>query len=113
MARTALPADKLIATGVAATYVTPDAAGVSFRNTKRCVLHVKNASGGSINVTPKIGRQVLGQSGTSPATGVAAGAGKVFAPFGDDYEQPGSNDHVVVDLSAVSSVTVALLQLPA
>lgn len=112
MARTVLTADQLTAAGVTANYVTPSVDGVSFRNTKRCVLHVKNAAASPINVTPKIGRQVLGQSVTSPAVAVANGTEKFFGPFSDDYEQPGSNDQIFVDFSAVTSVTVALLQIP-
>lgn len=113
MPRTALTAQKFTASGLDAQYVIPDALGVSFRNTGKCVLHVKNGSGASITLTPKIGKQVLGQSvASSPATTVAAAGAQFFGPFVDDYEQPGLNDTVYVDFSAVTTVSVALLQMP-
>jgi hypothetical protein len=110
VAHTALDAQTFRAGGLAVAYVTPDAAGVSFRNTGRAVLHVKNGSAAAVDVTLRIGRQVLGQSVTSPATPLAAGSDQFFGPFGDDYEQPASNDLIFVDFSVVAGVSVALLQ---
>lgn len=112
MARTVLTDTTLTASGVAPTYVTPDVTGAQFRNTHRNVLHVKNASASSVDVTVKIGKQVLGLSVTSPAVAVAAGTDLFFGPFADDYEQPALNDQIYVDFSAVTSVTVALLSIP-
>ncbi|MFE7762943.1 hypothetical protein [Streptomyces sp. NPDC057438] len=111
MARTALTAQKFATTGLAPTYVTPDAAGVSLRSSGKQVLHVKNGSGSSITVTLKIGKTVEGQAVTSPTATVGAGADKFFGPFNDNYEQPDGTDTVFVDLSAVTSVTVACLTL--
>ncbi|MGW3305889.1 hypothetical protein ACWDG9_04790 [Streptomyces sp. NPDC001073] len=111
MARTVLTPQRFATTGLLATYVTPDAAGVSLRSSGKQVLHVKNASGSSITVTLKIGRTVQGQAVTAPTATVAAGADKFFGPFSDDYEQPDGKDNVYVDLSSVTSVTVACLSL--
>lgn len=112
MARTSLAPTRFAATGAGPTLVTPDASGVSFRNTGRCVLMVVNGSGASIDVTPVIGRQVKGQTVTSPPQAVAAGATRFFGPFDDDYEQPGGKDLMYVNLSAVTTVTVALMEWP-
>jgi hypothetical protein len=111
MARTALTPQRFTALGLAPSYVTPDAAGVSFRSGGKQVLHVKNASGASITVTLKIGVTVEGQTVTNPTATVGAGADKFFGPFNDHYDQPDNTDTVFVDLSAVTSVTVACLTL--
>jgi hypothetical protein len=111
MARTALTPQRFTTLGLAPAYVTPDAAGVSFRSSGKQVLHVKNDSGSPVTVTLKIGKTVEGQSVTSPTATVAAGADKFFGPFSDNYEQPDGTDTVYVDFSAVTSVTVACLTL--
>lgn len=110
MARTVLTAQQAGPAGLAPTTVTPDASGVQFANNSNALLMVTNGSGASINVTPKIGRQVLGKSVTSDPVAVAAGATKFFGPFDSDWEQPGGKATVFVDFSAVTSVTVALIQ---
>jgi hypothetical protein len=48
---------------------------------------------------------------TSPTATVDAGADRFFGPFPDDYNQPDDTGTVLVDLSAVSSVSVACLTL--
>ncbi|WP_328981768.1 hypothetical protein OG258_19940 [Streptomyces mirabilis] len=111
MARTALTPQQFTTLGLAPTYVTPDAAGVSFKSSGKQMLHVKNASGSSITVTLKIGKTVQGQAVTAPTATVAAGADKFFGPFADDFEQPDGKDTIFVDISAVTSVTVACLTL--
>lgn len=109
MARTALTTQKFTTQGLEATYVTPDAAGCSFRNSGKQLLHVKNGSASSINVTLNIGRTVQGQAVTDPVVAVAAGDEMFFGPFPDDYEQLDGTNNVYVDFSAVTSVTVAAL----
>ncbi|MFD8072160.1 hypothetical protein ACFV3E_05855 [Streptomyces sp. NPDC059718] len=111
MARTALTPQRFVSTGLAPTYVTPDATGVSFKSGGKQLLHVKNASGASITVTLKIGVTVEGQAVTAPTATVGAGADKFFGPFNDNYDQPDGKDNVFVDLSSVTSVTVACLTL--
>ncbi|MFE4991422.1 hypothetical protein ACFRH4_08730 [Streptomyces mirabilis] len=111
MARTALPPQQFTTLGLAPTYVVPDAAGVSFKSSGKQMLHVKNASGSSITVTLKIGKTVEGQAVTAPTATVAAGADKFFGPFSDNYEQSDGKDTIFVDISAVTSVTVACLTL--
>lgn len=111
MARTALTAKKFATLGLAPTYVSPDAAGVSFRSNGKQVLHVKNGSGASITVTLKIAKTIEGQAVTNPTATVGAGADKFFGPFSDNYEQLDGTDTVFVDLSSVTTVTVACLTL--
>lgn len=111
MARTALTPQKFTTLGLAPNYVTPDAAGVSLRSSGKQVLHVKNGSGSSITVTLKIGATIEGQAVTNPTATVGAGTDKFFGPFSDNYDQPDGTDTVYVDLSAVTSVTVACLTL--
>lgn len=111
MARTQLTPQRFAALGLAPTYETPDASGVSFRSSGKQVLHVKNGSEASVTVTLKIGRLVQGQAVTSPTATVDAGADRFFGPFPDDYNQPDDTGTVLVDLSAVSSVSVACLTL--
>lgn len=112
MARTVLTSQLLSSAGLTPTTVTPDVSGVQFRNTKRCFLYVLNGSGASITVTPKIGRQVEGISVVSPPRTLAAGAAAYYGPFIDDDEQPGLHDQVFVDFSAITTVTVALMECP-
>jgi hypothetical protein len=111
MPRTNLTAQKFATQGLAPNYVAPDVTGVSFRSGGKQILHVKNASASPVTVTLKIGVTVEGQPVTAPTATVAAGADKFFGPFNDNYDQPSLTDTVFVDLSAVASVTVALLTL--
>ncbi|MBO2459809.1 hypothetical protein [Actinomadura violacea] len=112
MARTALVPEVFAATGTDPKLVAPSVDGVSFRNTGRCVLMVVNGSAAAVNVTPRIGRQVKGQSVTSPPIAQPAGTTRFYGPFDADYEQPGGKDAMFVDLSTVADVQVALLEMP-
>lgn len=111
MARTALTPQRLGPHGVVASYVTPDAAGISFRSSGRQFVHIKNASGSSITVTETIGRTIQGQAVTPPTSTIAAGADKFYGPYPDDYEQQDGTDNVYLGISSVTSVTVACLTL--
>ncbi|WP_433329965.1 hypothetical protein [Spirillospora sp. CA-294931] len=113
MPRTALTPEKFVTAGLSPTPITPDPAGVQFRNNGEMVLMVTNGSGASINVTPKIAKSVEGVVPTSPARAVAAGATRFFGPFDEQaYAQPDGTANMHIDLSAVASVTVSLLQMP-
>ncbi|NEA22581.1 hypothetical protein [Actinomadura bangladeshensis] len=113
MARTALTPQLLVTAGLVPSTVTPDASGMQFRNNGRMILMVTNGSGADITVTPKIAKTIEGVSVTSPARTVAAGATKFLGPFEEDiYRQLTSTAVMYVDISAVTSVTVALLQMP-
>jgi hypothetical protein len=111
VARTALTPQRLGPHGVLASYVTPDASGISFRSSGRQFVHIKNASGSSITVTETIGRTIQGQAVTAPTSTIAAGAERFYGPYPDDYEQQDGTDNVYLGISSVTSVTVACLTL--
>lgn len=111
MARTALNPQRLGPHGVLATYVTPDAAGISFRSSGRQFVHIKNGSGASITVTETIGATIQGQSVTAPTSTIAAGADRFYGPYPDDYKQQDGTDNIYLGISSVTTVTVACLSL--
>ena len=113
MARTALTPQNFQTAGLTPTTVTPDASGMSFRNNGLMILMVKNGAASDITVTPKIAKTVEGVSVTFPARTVAAGATTFLGPFDEEiYRQLTSTAVMYVDISAVTTVTVALLQMP-
>ncbi|MFE9099849.1 hypothetical protein [Actinomadura geliboluensis] len=113
MARTALTPQNFATAGLTPTTVTPDASGMQFRNNGKMILMVKNGSGADITVTPKIAKTIEGVAVTSPPRTVAAGATAFFGPFDEEnYRQLSSTAVMFVDISAVTSVSVALLQMP-
>lgn len=111
MARTALTPQRLGPHGVLATYVTPDAAGISFRSSGRQFVHIKNGSGSSITITETIGATVQGQTVTAPTSTIAAGAERFYGPYPDDYEQQDGTNNVYLGFSSITTVTVACLSL--
>jgi len=92
-------------------FVTPAGGGDSFAVDDDTVLHVRNASGGSINVT--IASQVTAEPGIAPANKVVAvGAGanrdiriKPSTRFKD------ANGRATATCSATASVTVAVTRV--
>lgn len=110
MARTQLDVQVTTIQGLAPTTVTPDASGAAFRLSSKAVLMVTNGSASSITVTPKIAKTVEGQSVTSPARTLAAGATAFYGPFNENYDQLDGSG-VLVDFSAVADVSVALLSI--
>lgn len=111
MARTALTPQRLAPHGVLPTYVTPDAAGISFRSSGKQFVHIVNGSASSITITENIGRTVQGQAVTAPTSTIAAGASKFYGPYPEDYAQQDGTDNVYLDISTVTTVTVACLTL--
>src|SRR5512138_816510 len=71
-------------------------------NNGRRTLHVKNASGGSINVTIKApaAATVGGLPLADKVVAVANGVEWEFGPWGAEWNQPGTNNEVWVDYSA-------------
>lgn len=113
MARTSLTPQPFVTAGLTPTTVTPDASGMSFRNNGRMILMVTNGAEADITVTPKIAKTIEGVTPTSPARTVAAGATTFLGPFDEDiYRQLTSTAVMYVDISAVTDVSVALLQMP-
>ena len=93
--------------GAAVTYTAADAAGDTFPNDGRTVLHVRN--GGAAGIT-------VGVDSTSPcdygfdhdlSATVAAGADRMIGPFAPNR----FGTTVTVTYSAVTSVTIAVLAI--
>lgn len=97
--------------GLAATYTAPTATdGDNFANNGKSVVHVKNASGGSINVTINSVRTCNYGFDHDLVVAVAAGAEKFIGPFPKDRFDNDSGQ-VNVICSAVTDVTMAVLTM--
>jgi hypothetical protein len=95
----------------AATALTAVASSDKFTNSGNMILHVKNASGGSINVTIK--DQTSAPAGASShdddvVVAVANGTEKLFGPFEPERFND-TNGQVTVQYSATSSVTAEVI----
>lgn len=110
---TLTPQDASVA-GIVDTLGAAAGGGDQFSNNGLCLLHVKNASGGSINVTIDDPNSVNPGSATSfnPDVVVAVGAGveKLIGPF-PPFRFNDANGMVQVAYSAVTSVTVSVVRL--
>lgn len=110
MARTALTPQVITRAGIAPTYSAANVDGHSWPNSGNQLLQVKNASGSPVTVTFPIPVMVDGQAVASKTVSVPATTGdRLIGPFAPgQYNQ--LNGDLNVDFSAVTSVTVALLQ---
>lgn len=108
-----LPAVQQFTTaGLLATYTAVTANNDAVVNNGRRVAHVKNGSGGSINVTETISSTVDGSAVATKVIAVAAGAEKFFGPWPASYNTLDGLNQVYLDYSATASVTRAVLELP-
>ena len=113
MARTELEVQEIVRAGVEPTYEAANSDGEEFANadSARTFLHVKNGSGGSINVTivtPNVVDDDLAVGDRVVA--VPAGEERMIGEFPPaNYNQ--SDDTVDVNFSAVGSVTVAVFHI--
>lgn len=111
MARTTLSAQKVVVTGLVPSLVTPDASGAILPAGN--ILMVKNASGGSINVTVETPETRVGLAVADEVVAVANGATALIGPFAAaTFVRPtGASDAgtIYVDFSSVTSVTCAAL----
>jgi hypothetical protein len=112
MARTDIAAQQISRLGITPAFATPNVAGNMFLNDGKTVLEVKNGSASSINVTPNVAATVDGQAVTNPVIAVTATTGdKIIGPFPPGiYNQ--TDGKVYVDFSAITTVTIAVYQLP-
>lgn len=109
MARSALTLQTVAKTGIVPSYAAANADGNSFANDGNTVIHVKNGSGSSINVTLQTPGTVDDLAVTDRVVAVAAGAEKMIGPFPPGiYNQSGS---VYVDYSDVTTVTVGAFKM--
>lgn len=111
MARTALTAQSVTSGGLTATYSAANVEGHSFRLQGSRVLHVKNGGGSSVTVTVPTPGTVDGLA-VADRTYTVAAAGETFIGLGAGSAYRQSDGTAQVDFSGVTSVTVALLDVP-
>jgi hypothetical protein len=94
--------------GIAPTFAAADAAGDSFENDGRTVIHVKNASAGAITAT--IDSAALCNHGFDHdiSVSVPAGGERMIGPF----PRVRFGSPAQVGYSAVASVSVAAVRVP-
>jgi hypothetical protein len=112
MPRTILALQYPTSSGITPAYSTPDTVnGNMFSNDGQTILHVKNASGGSINVTLTTPNAPDGNAVADKIVAVPAGAERMISNLSPAiYSQPGSSTDVgycYVDFSSATSVTAA------
>jgi hypothetical protein len=105
----ALATQQLPITGLAPAYSAAGGSGDTVAPGDHVVLHVKNGSGGSINVTVAVPGTEYGQNRPDPVVAVAAGADK-FLHLPREIADP-TDGRIHVTYSAVTTVTVAALSL--
>lgn len=114
MARTVVSPQSTSETGVVATYGAVTVDGDIIPGDEKTLLHVKNGSGGSINVTIQTGATLGGHAVSDTVVAVAAGADKFIGPFPkESYNNATGADRgkVYVDYSAQTTITRAALSL--
>lgn len=114
MARTALTAQSITASGLKATYSAANAQGHSFANNGISILHVKNGGASACQVTIQTPGTLAGLAVTKPPVSIPAGEDWFFGRLQPvAFNRPtGATDpnQVYVDFDQVTTVTVALLQ---
>lgn len=111
MARTALTAQSVTSAGLTPSYAAANVDGHSYQPTAGRLLHVKNGGAGSITVTLPTPGTVDGLAVSDRTVTIGAGAEKLIGVGrGAAYRQDGGV--VYVDFSGVTSVTVALFDVP-
>lgn len=113
MARTALSREDVARSGLAATYTSAIADGHQFANDGRTFIHVKNTSGGTVDVTVQTPGTVHGLAVEELVVTVPATTGDVMiGPFPPGvFNQPSDSPYVYVDYESTSGVTIAVLHL--
>ena len=115
MARTSLSAQTVTSAGAVISMTSANADGHSFTSTGLQVLRVKNGSASPIDVTVKTDVTRDGSLALPDrVVAVAAGAEKTIGPFDPNvYQQKSGSDQgkVLVNFSAVTTVTVALVSI--
>jgi len=110
MPKPALTTQQIAVAGIIPTYAAANAAGQSVGNRGRTVVHVKNASAGSINVTFITPVTVGNRAVTDDVVAIGAASEKLIGPFDENaYNTP--DGLLEFDFSAVTSVTVAAFTL--
>jgi hypothetical protein len=101
--------------GTTVTYSAVPAGGMALL--PGSILLVKNGSGSSITVTVRVQKQYKGYTIADFTTTVAAGAESAIGPLLGEVHQiinvgNANNGYILVDFSAVTTVTAAVLNVP-
>jgi len=106
-----LTVQQAVIAGLTPSYGAAAGGGDQFANSGKAMIHVKNGGGGSINVT--VDSQVACSQGSDHDAVVAVGAGveSMIGPF-PKARWNDSSDNVQITYSGVSSVTIAIVELP-
>lgn len=115
MARTTLAVQTISRDGITPSFTAANVDGHEINNSGRMFLYVKNGDASPITVTIVTPGTVDGLAVADKTVTVPATDEEVIGPFPPQYynQAPGETDTVFVDFSAVTSVTIAALVLPA
>lgn len=97
--------------GVALGAVSASGGGDEFPNDGRSVLYIKNGGGSPINLTITPSGTIGGLSYQTIVAAISAGAERIFGPF-PTQQFNNANGRVPLSYSGVTSVTVAVIQVP-
>lgn len=112
MARSVITPQEIANSGIVPSYGAGNSVdGHSFVNDGNMFVHVKNGGGAPINVTLIVPAKVGGLTITNPVIAVTNGTEKMIGPF-DPTLFNQATGIVYLDLSAATSVTLAVLRLP-
>lgn len=109
MAVTDLATQSFTSSGAVPTYSAANVDGHTIINSGKTLLHVKNGSGGSINVTIATPGSADGLALADRVVAVAAGAEKIIGRLNPSVYN-NANGKITATFSAVSSVTVAAIE---
>lgn len=98
--------------GVDVVGATPGGSGDEWANTGRELILVKNASGGSLNVTLDLKGTIDGLAITDKVIAVADGVTKAFGPFPKGLYNDPTTGLAKATCSVTSGVTIKALKLP-
>jgi hypothetical protein len=110
MPRTAITPQPITAAGVAATYEAANVLGNSYALVPNRVIHVKNGGGSPITVTIPTTQTVEGLTVPNRTVTVTNATDK-FVSLGASGAHRQTDGSVNIDYSAVTSVTVAVLDV--
>ncbi|MFJ9027566.1 hypothetical protein ACIRQP_03420 [Streptomyces sp. NPDC102274] len=105
-----LAAQQLPLSGLQATYASAAVGGDLAPVGEKLVLHVRNGSGSTVTVTAATPGTV-GDLAVADAIQAVPAAGSVFIPLKSVFRDP-MTGRASITYSAVTTVTVAVLQLP-
>lgn len=112
MAKTTLTKQVITTAGVVVSQAAANADGSDFLNSGRCILIVNNGGASPINVTVDSKSSCSQGFDHDIVVAVAAGAEKHIGPFPQARFNDASTGKADVTFSAVTSVTVALVEVP-